>query len=220
MIDAVIKIGGSLGRGEHLRPLCACVAAVARRHRALIVPGGGVFADTVRQQDCRLGLSAATAHWMAILAMDLYGYLLADLIPGSAVVRSVDEAREVAAAAAAAVLLPFETVKRADALPHAWSVTSDAIAAWVCREARAPLLVLLKDGKGMRSTGGTAGSCSAGRLTLAQLAAWPGVDGHLHRLMEDAGCDLWIIDGERPELLAELLDTGRTDGFSVPRGGA
>ena len=93
MIDAVVKVGGSLGRGERLREVCACLAEAGRRHRLLVVPGGGAAADVVREQDARFGLQPTTAHWMAILAMDQYGLLLADLTPGAEAVRTLDEAR-------------------------------------------------------------------------------------------------------------------------------
>ena len=54
-----------------------------RAHRIVVVPGGGPFADAVRDFDRSLGLSPHTAHWMALLAMDQYGHVLADRIPGA-----------------------------------------------------------------------------------------------------------------------------------------
>ena len=86
VIDAVIKVGGSLGRGTCLPELGARLDELGRRYRLLVVPGGGVFADAVREQDKKFGLRSGTAHWMAILAMDQYGHLLADLMPGCALV--------------------------------------------------------------------------------------------------------------------------------------
>jgi aspartokinase-like uncharacterized kinase len=74
----VIKVGGSLSRGERLGPLCQRLAALGRQHPLLVVPGGGAFADTVREYDQRYRLSDHAAHWMAVLAMDQYGYLLCD----------------------------------------------------------------------------------------------------------------------------------------------
>ena len=44
-----------------------------------IVPGGGTFADAVRDTDHRLHLADDTAHWMAVLAMDQYAHLLAGM---------------------------------------------------------------------------------------------------------------------------------------------
>ena len=45
------------------------------------MPGGGPFADAVREFDRVERLSADAAHWMAILAMDQYAHVLAERIP-------------------------------------------------------------------------------------------------------------------------------------------
>lgn len=219
MIDVVIKIGGRLGRGEHLRPLCGRVAALGSRHRLLVVPGGGVFADLVRQCDAQFGLSDTAAHWMAILAMDQFGCLLADFIPESATARSFEEAEKLSEAGRVPVLLPFDLLRRTDALPHSWNVTADSIAAWLARMAGASTLVLLKDGKGLSNPVPGARGSSPSLVTAEQLAGWQGVDGYLSRLLEGAGFDLWILNGERPDLLGELLDTGRTEGMQLLRCG-
>ena len=216
-MDAVVKIGGRLGRGTYLRALCERVAVLGRRHRLLIVPGGGVFADTVRRCDERVGLSDTAAHWMAILAMDQYGYLLADLIPGSRAVRSLEEAQGLVEEGRVPVVLPFDLVKRADALPHSWSVTADSIAAWVAGLVEAGTLVLLKDRKGFSSPIEGKGGSSPRTVTLDELAGWEGVDGYCSQLLQGAGFDLWIVNGERPDRLTELLETGRTEGIRMLR---
>jgi aspartokinase-like uncharacterized kinase len=217
VIDAVVKVGGSLGRGTCLPELGESLVELGRHYGLLVVPGGGVFADAVRDQDKKFGLRSGTAHWMAILAMDQYGHLLADLIPGCALVRTLGDAR--AARTGVTVLLPSEPLRRADALPHSWSVTSDSIAAWLTGQVGARLLVLLKDHHGMASFGAL-GCAPAGAMTVAELAASPGVDGRLAGLMAaDPTYDLWIIDGERPERLTELLEAGKTEGVSVARPG-
>jgi len=219
-IDVVLKIGGRLGRGNHLRAACGEVAVLGLRHRMLIVPGGGVFADTVRRCDARVGLSDTAAHWMAILAMDQYGYLLADLIPGSAIVRSLEDAHEVATEGRIPVLLPFDLVNRADSLPHSWTVTADSIAAWVAGVVEAGTLVLLKDRKGLSNPVDGGGASSPHTVTVDQLAGWVGVDGYCSQLLRGAGFDLWILNGERPERLTELLETGLTEGMCMPRSDA
>ena len=216
MIETVVKVGGSLGRGECLPEVCACLSEAGRGRRLLVVPGGGAAADVVREQDERFGLRPSTAHWMAILAMDQFGLLLADLTPGAKVARTLDEAGALLADDGTVVLLPSEPLRRADPLPHSWSVTSDSIAAWLTARAGAPLLVLLKDHHGMARLSAPAGArtCS---VTIAELAACPAVDDHLAELLGDATFDLWAIDGERAERLMELLDTGDTEGVRLAR---
>ena len=59
MIDAVVKVGGSLGRGTCLPELGERLVELGRRYGLLVVPGGGVFADAVREQDQKFGLRPA-----------------------------------------------------------------------------------------------------------------------------------------------------------------
>ena len=58
MIDAVVKVGGSLGHGASLPELGARLVELGRSHRLLVVPGGGAFADGVA---AAWALSAASA---------------------------------------------------------------------------------------------------------------------------------------------------------------
>ena len=72
----------------------------------------------------------------------------------------------------------------------------------------------------MASFGSAAASSPAGAMTVAELASSAGVDRRLAGLLAaDPTFDLWIIDGERPERLTELLETGRTEGVSLARPG-
>jgi 5-(aminomethyl)-3-furanmethanol phosphate kinase len=216
VIDTVVKVGGSLGRGTSLAELGPRLAELGRAHRLLVVPGGGEFADLVRQYDARLSLSPGVAHWMAVLAMEQYGHLLGDMTPGCGLVRTLAEVEACVSNGAIAILLPHELLRRADPLPHSWSVTSDSIAAWLAREVGAQMLVLLKDSRGM--AGLAAAACSApGAMSIAELAAADGVDDHLAALVGAAAFDLWILDGARPERLHELLETGRTEGVRLER---
>lgn len=217
MTEVVVKVGGRLARANGLRALCIRLAALGSRHRMLVVPGGSVFADAVRDFDARMGLSSGAAHWMAVLAMDQYGYALADLVPGSTPVRSLEVARVAAAGGSVPVLLPSDLVRSVDALPHDWSVTSDTIAAWVAGECGASRLVLLKDGTGMRAPLDDGSGPPSGAVTLRELSAWPAVDGHLHRLLDGLAIELWVLDGEQPDRLEELLDGGETQGVSLRR---
>ncbi len=113
--DAVLKVGGSLSRGPDLEHLGQALGQLGRHYRLLLVPGGGQFADVVRYQYRRYRLSETAAHRMALLAMDQYGCLLAELIPGSSAVQDLWSARRIADDGRLPILLP---------------------AAWCCRPTR------------------------------------------------------------------------------------
>ncbi len=174
-----------------------------------------MFADAVRECDARFRLTADAAHWMAILGMDQYGRLLGDLIPESVLVRTVARAAAVAEAGAVPVLLPHDLLRDCDPLPHSWSVTSDAIAAWVAASIGVPLLVLLKHGTALGllpNTGEPSVEVSAAGLAGAGI-----VDAAFAGVLDAATREVWLLDGGEPQRLEGLLETGRTEGVRVAR---
>jgi aspartokinase-like uncharacterized kinase len=141
---SVIKIGGGLTAIPHaLERVCAAVGAV-REHPLVVVPGGGPFADAVRELDSRMTISADAAHWMAILAMDQYAHVLADQIAGAVLVEEPGDVSDAVGEGRVAVLAPSRWMRSADVLPHSWDVTSDSIAAFVAGALGAIRLVLIK----------------------------------------------------------------------------
>jgi aspartokinase-like uncharacterized kinase len=207
----VIKVGGSLGaRPAQLRRLMETLAEAARRHWLVVVPGGGSFADEVRCADRRFALGDSAAHWMAILAMDQYGYLLARLAPGAALVRS----RRELAPGRLNVLAPSAWLLRADPLPHSWDVTSDSIAAWIARDLRVLRLMLVKDVDGFLAPRRGPGRERELVRRVARDAFSGVVDPYFVRALDpDTAC--WVVRGTRPERIARLLATGRTYGTEV-----
>jgi len=122
----VVKVGGSLF------PEAGRITSTLQESRRalLVVPGGGPFARVVRS----MGLPDDPAHWMAILAMDQFGWYLA--AGGLPVTHDLSRPRTVE------ILLPYRALRERDPLPHSWNVTSDTIAAWVAAELGLDLLIL------------------------------------------------------------------------------
>jgi 5-(aminomethyl)-3-furanmethanol phosphate kinase len=142
---SIIKVGGALAAIPHaLDRVCAELTRASRDHRLLIVPGGGPFADAVREFEQRVGMSSDAAHWMAILAMDQYAHVLAGRITGAVLVETPGVIAETVAPGRAAVLAPSRWMRGADVLPHTWEATSDSIAAFVAGALDAARLILIK----------------------------------------------------------------------------
>jgi aspartokinase-like uncharacterized kinase len=141
-----VKLGGGLlAHPDAFAAALETIAAAARRGREalLVVPGGGPFADAVREADRRLGLSSDAAHWMAVLAMDQYAHLIASRLDGAQLVTACSGI-ECAGVGHVRVLAPYRWLRDADPLPHSWDVTSDSIAAWIAGILGARRLVLVK----------------------------------------------------------------------------
>jgi len=145
VVDVVIKVGGALiHEPSALDDATRAIAAAARTHRVLVVPGGGPFADAVRTADRDVGLGDDAAHWMAILAMDQYACVLAERMPGAKLIDGPDAAAATAPTSGLAVLAPYRWLRAADVLPHTWHATSDSVAAFVAGAVDAERLVMIK----------------------------------------------------------------------------
>lgn len=191
---AVVKMGGSLARDpQAVQILMELLARAAARARILVVPGGGPFADAVRDAYRRHAPGEEAAHRMALLAMDQYGVLLADRVAAAAAVTSLAEARRVAAGGRLPVLLPAALLWAADPLENSWQVTSDSLAAWLAGTAGAALLVLVK------SAGGP------GPVVTAREAARAGIVDPAFPAAIPPHASTWLVDGHRPEELENLL---------------
>ena len=141
----VVKIGGGLSAVPGaLEAVAAAVAAAGRLVPLVVVPGGGPFADAVREFERTRRLTSDAAHWMALLAMDQYAQVLLERIPGATL---VEDGGAVAAAVdpvGVVVLAPARWMRAADVLPHTWDATSDSVAAFVAGALDAERLVLIK----------------------------------------------------------------------------
>jgi len=215
MFDALVKVGGSLFHHSELPAVTAAWAKLAKAHRLLLLPGGGPFADQVRAADARFHLSDSATHWMAILAMDQYAYLLADLIPQAKLVHDLAGAAATCTAGRLAILAPSVLLLQLNPLPHSWHTTSDSIAAWLAQHAGIGLLVLLKSVAGIYQSDPQCNSTKLLRQVSRQmLANHDLVDSYFVQTLSPA-TQCWIIDGGQPERLAELLGSGCTPGTQV-----
>lgn len=122
----VVKLGGSLC--QYVPELVTVFRASARP--LVIVPGGGPLANAVR----KVRINDDSAHWMAVAAMDQYGWYISSWGIGTTTCLRVPD-RHV-------VFLPYCSMRQRDPLPHSWDVTSDSIAAWVANALGLDLLVL------------------------------------------------------------------------------
>jgi aspartokinase-like uncharacterized kinase len=137
----IVKLGGSLARE---RQFARWIEALRRcKSGVIVVPGGGPFADCVRDAQGTMRFSDAAGHRMALLAMEQYAIACASsfpdvlLISEEAQMRLIGEGRT-------GVWLPSRMALGADDLPQNWQVTSDSLAAWLALRLDARALVVVK----------------------------------------------------------------------------
>ncbi len=134
-MTTVAKVGGSLYGQAGLADTLRAWAGV-QPGSVLLVPGGGAFADAVRELDRVHGLGDTAAHWLAVRAMSLAGEFLCHLLGVKVVSEPTGAKLE--------VLDAFAFFSRHDLTPHSWNVTSDSLALAAAIHLNAKRCVLLK----------------------------------------------------------------------------
>jgi aspartokinase-like uncharacterized kinase len=139
----VLKLGGSLlGTPELARWLEIIVKY--SDGKVVIVPGGGLFANSVREAQQISNVSDEVAHRLALLAMDQFGILLAGMNPGLVTADSELELAERGWQHRGIVWLPSKMALADRSIPQNWQLTSDSISAWLANKIGAEQLILVK----------------------------------------------------------------------------
>lgn len=138
----VVKLGGSLLENDRIGGALDIVARASRR--IVVVPGGGVFADAVREAQANYQFSDEAAHRMAILAMHQSAFLLMDLQPRFVAADSLAAMRAVWRKGDIPVWLPLKMCEDDNQIPADWSITSDGLSARLAERLRGSSVVLVK----------------------------------------------------------------------------
>jgi 5-(aminomethyl)-3-furanmethanol phosphate kinase len=227
-VVAVLKVGGSLAEEpEQLIKLCGKLSELAEKYDLVVVPGGGRFADAVRDSDRHFSLSSEVAHRMAILGMDQFGMLLAQITPNSCATYMLEDARQLSETEAVPVFLPSRLMFKEDPLKNSWEVTSDSIAAYVAGRLQAAKLVLVTDVDGIftEDPKKSEDAVLVERLSateLMKLNKRTSVDRFLAMFLVESPFDCYVINGNFPERIEAILAgqqttctliSARTDGL-------
>lgn len=192
----VVKLGGSLWRAPELRRWLEILAA-ARRLRVVVVPGGGPFADAVRDAQPALGFGDRAAHRMALLAMEQYGTALADLEPRLTPARTPADLRGLPGPT---VWMPLPLAEGAD-MAESWDVTSDSLAVWLAETLGAACAVLVKSA-----------SLPDATAPVTRYVADGIVDPALPDRMDRFGGTVWCVSRDDHRRFATALDQGNPCG--------
>jgi aspartokinase-like uncharacterized kinase len=163
---------------------------------AVIVPGGGPFADAVRDTQRTLHYSDQLAHGLAIQAMGLYGRLLLGLEPRLTGHESVESLRIAQADPSARVWLPAPDEPCLATLEASWNITSDSLSAQLALTLGIPRLLLVK-----------AIEMPRGAIKhFSDLEREGLIDPCLHQICRNTGLEVWVTGPSLWEGLAEGLE--------------
>lgn len=198
----ILKLGGSLAGA----PVRDRWLALLDRHgggRLVVVPGGGPFADTVRRAQRTVGYDDATAHEMALLAMEQYALALAHRARTLRRAATKTAIRATLRAGATPVWLPSRMLAGRDDAGRDWNTTSDSLAAWLAGEIGAALLVLVKRRR------------LAKPATAHSLARAGIVDPAFPAALARCACECRIVGAEEHAAFARMLRGGPPAGMLV-----
>ena len=211
MDATVVKVGGSLALyPEKLRALCAKLSEISAKHKLIVVPGGGEFADLVRDLDKRFNLSNEASHRMAILGMDQYGFLLSDLMPCSCVVNQLENVQKVLDSGKLPVFLSSNLLLSEDPLQNSWDVTSDSIAVYIAGQLHISKVLLVTDVDGVftRHPKKHSDAKLIKRLSAKELLMMnkrTSVDKFLPKLLLQLQIECFVVNGLYPERVEAVL---------------
>ena len=178
----VVKIGGSLMSAPELKHWLDIFVRFSEG-QVILVPGGGIFADAVREAQLQTGISDVMAHQLAVKSMDQYGLLLTALNPAIAIASTELEIAERTWQHRAILWLPSHMVLADEEIPKNWDMTSDSLAAWLANKIEAEYLVLLKSHRPKSAS-------------LSQLVIDNVVDGCFTKSVKNKIFSSWILSKE------------------------
>jgi aspartokinase-like uncharacterized kinase len=138
----IVKLGGSLYQATELQHWLTALKKLSQQQNIIIVPGGGPFADQVRNAQQLHGFNDSYAHHMAILAMSQFGILLSGLLPNCLTFSF--PTKHTAADHPLSIWLPDKQLLDQPNLAQNWDITSDSLALWLAQQCRADKLTLIK----------------------------------------------------------------------------
>lgn len=197
----IVKLGGSLLGSPELPRLLETLVKISDG-KVLIVPGGGMFADTVRHAQQAANISDAVAHHLALLAMDQFGLLLASMHPGLVTACSELEIAERGWQHRCIVWLPSHMVLADESIPKNWQVTSDSLSAWVANKIGSEHLILVKS-KDLASYSNTA------EIAIQTLIDDGLIDNTFAEFNTAGAFKTWVLNKSDYTVFAQGLDISR-----------
>jgi aspartokinase-like uncharacterized kinase len=201
-LGCVVKLGGSLAQSPHLAEWLEALAA--GKGSAILVAGGGPFADAVRLAQQQRPFDNAVAHRMAILAMEQFGLMLTALCPGLKPAASRSEIAAIRRAGQVPVWLPGRmTLGRVD-IAENWDVTSDSLAVWLAAVLGLTHAVLVKSA-----------TLPQEPTDAAKLARDGIVDAMLPKMLRRTGVECRCIEARQAAGFRQALRAGQPIGTRV-----
>jgi len=189
----VIKLGGSLLSSGSLQEWLSIIVEHGAG-KLVIVPGGGIFADQVREAQQKWKFDDKAAHQMALLAMEQYAYLLKSYAQNLGLVDSIEGVEKAISQNQVPVWLPSKMINTGQDISANWNTTSDSLALCLAEQLNAEHVMLIK-------------SLSANNLSARQLSKSEMVDKDFPEFVKKSKSAIWWLAQNDMGALENLLKT-------------
>ncbi len=197
----IVKIGGSLLNYSKQLEQVLQVIDNDYENEIIIVPGGGIFADTVKNIQEKLDINDDIAHWMAIKATEIYAIYISEKLSRGVLCENLQEIENYLSRRYIPIVLPFKIMYRLDILPKTWKATSDSIAILIAILTSSDLTILLKVIDGLIINGKLIRQASVHELSSLQGIA----DDYILELIKKYKIRAVILNALRIENLIKVL---------------
>jgi len=215
-ITTIVKLGGSITERGTLKQIVQLgnnlSALYEKRKDFMIVPGGGIFAEFVRETQLKYGLDDNQAHWMAVQAMEQHANLLLNFIPKAILYDFSSENYKSFVSDNLPILRVMKFMRTESKLERTWNSTSDSIAAEIAVKIKAKRLVFLKDVDGVFIN-----SKLTEKITLKELIGLDSspLDVNTPKILLEKGIEVYIINGLIHDRIENLLEGKETIGTEI-----
>ncbi len=202
-MEWVVKLGGSLFPEDAIK---FCKSLIGKR--AIVICGGGVFANKIRKYDKENSFSETASHKTAILCMDIIGMLVADKVDGAEAVYSLEDAKKLLNEGKIPVFLPSKLFEYLDPLEHSWNVTSDSISVYIASLIKSKILIVTNVDGIYDSHPSIDGAKLIKNISAKKLLTFgeTSVDENLPELLLKYKLDCYVVNGKYPQRAISIIE--------------
>ncbi|WP_423793384.1 hypothetical protein ACPB8Q_01310 [Methanocaldococcus indicus] len=200
----LIKIGGSLLYNSKDLLLALKEYASKNDKYIVIVPGGGVFANTVREVDKKLNLSSSLSHKLAIKSMDFVGEIYSELGDIKCYTTLFDLKKNIHNDKIS-IILPSNLLLSIDIAKHSWDITSDSLSLYIGKLLNVKDIIIATDVDGIYKN-----QKLLREVKASQLKEWTSVDIEFPKLLRKFKMTAYIFNGKHPERIIKFLNGENT----------
>lgn len=194
----LVKLGGSL-----INFLDKISSELKRYKNLVIIPGGSIFSRFIREVQKKYYIKDDTAHILAILSMEQYGYLINEYLNFN-LVYNLEEIKP------PCIIMPYNILKDDDFLEKSWNITSDSISCYIAYKLGLRKVIKLTDVDGIYLKGRLVDKIYSEKLLEMKFKP---VDEYLPIYIKKFGIHFQIVNGKRVETVRKALsgeDIGTT----------